>query len=65
MSLTATTKQKLIVNAQKRMRKESRQNKQESQLTAGEERQERRKKQEQLGKQTSSPSQPPGKHKCK
>ena len=46
VSLTVTTKQKLIVNAQKRMRKESRQNKQESQLTAGEERQERRKKQE-------------------
>lgn len=68
MSLTVTTKQKLIVNVQKRMRKESRQNKQESHQTAGEERQGRRKKQEQLGKQTSLPSQPPGKQtdtKCK
>lgn len=61
MSLSVTAKQKLIVNAQKRMWKESRQNKQESHQTAAEERQGRRKKQEQLGKQTSLPSQPPGK----
>lgn len=61
-------KQKLIINTQKKMRKESKQNKAESHQTTREERQGRRKKQEQLEKQTSLPSEPPGKQtdvKCK
>lgn len=61
-------KQKLIVNTQKKMRKESKQNKEESHQATREERQGRRKKQEQLEKQTSLPSEPPGKQtdiKCK
>ena len=50
------------------MRKESKQNKAESHQTTREERQGRRKKQEQLEKQTSLPPEPPGKQtdvKCK